>query len=1044
MRGFCTATIRWSLRASIIVVAAVVHMSAAQAQGTPGNVASFTGTPQYQNQWGLGLIHAADAYARGYTGAGVTVGVADTGFTSAVPGFSAKIDPRSMNFVLPSAGAVYDPTQIADLDSHGTHVSGIIAAPYVAGNAASMYGVAYDSNIVMMRMLGVTAPSVGNSSVAALDYFTSLANVAIYNASYGPNLGTATGLTTWPSDTLDAGEAAAVNRALAAGKIVVVATGNDRTDSPIAGRNPLGMALYPFVQPANANAGAYADGGNNADFSSLLSQPGRLVAVMAVDQAKNAASYSNLCGVAASWCVAAPGGDQPAGGAGIYSTVPPAASATGYAQMSGTSMATPGVSGALAVLSQAYPGYSSADLVSLLFSTTEDLGAAGLDAVYGYGLIRLDRATDGPTTLAGGSNVAVASQTSTYWSQPLTAGAFTKTGDGTLIIAGKTVATGDVVVDAGALGVGGTLTLGTSLAIHQAGTLAGTGTIAGNVTIAGTLSAGTLPNYADLIANNGGVLPAGTPLVGTSPGMLTFAGTVTQTSTAVTRLNVDGTLVVPGGPGTWDRIVVSGAGHAFDVGGTLMPVMRGIPGGNNDYTATLGARFTYLAASDGAAITGSYTGLSQPVAGLAARTRFDVLYAPTSLALVATPMSFNALATTANQQAVASALDARRPAAGVRPGDGAKTIYDTLYQQSSTSAYTSALDQMSGQGQPAAVGAVMGAFGAFGGQIADRQMLLQSGGAEVQAALTPSMAFAYADGSTALDSRQSGNPLANVPANAAPSSGPATGWSSWGETFGRTAHVGDAGGLPGGSSRGSGVVLGADRMLSPDLVAGTAFGFVRATSASAGTSGASDTYTGALYASYTPDRLVFDGRLALGGTRLSTARSMDLGGSSAALSGKAGGFSVLAAGEAGYRLSVDRFTVKPFVGLVAQSFRRDAFTETGSFGLAYPVQTFNKLMSTVGVATSAVFTSSEGISIKPELRLGWGHDWRDDALTTQASLLGGNFVVTGADPGRDALQTKVAVTGWRTDNLRVYGAYDGEFRRNATAHQLTGGLRYAW
>lgn len=1040
------ATMRWGLQASVAVAAAIVGTSAAQAQGVPGDVSSFTATPQYQNQWGLGLIHAADAYARGYTGAGVSVAVADTGFTSAVPGFAAKIDPRSMNFVLPGAGAVYDPAQIADLDSHGTHVAGIIAAPYVAGNPGSMYGVAYNSGVVVLRILGETVPSISNPSVAALDYFTSLANVAIYNASYGPNLGAAAGLTVWPSVTLDAGEAAAANRALAAGKIIVVATGNSRSDSPVAGRNPLGMALYPFVQPANAKAGAYDDGGTNSDFSSLLSQPGRLVAVMAVDQAKNAASYSNLCGVAASWCVAAPGGDQPAGGAGILSTVPPAASASGYAQMSGTSMATPTVSGALAVLAQAYPTYSSADLVNLLFSTTEDLGAAGLDAVYGYGLIRLDRATDGPTTLAAGSNVAVASRTSTYWSQPLTTGAFTKTGAGALIVAGRTVATGDVVVDAGALGVGGTLTLGTSLAVHQAGTLAGTGTIAGNVTIAGTLSAGTLPNYADLMANNGGVLPAGTPLVGTSPGTLTFDGSVTQTSTAVTRLNVDGTLVVPGGPGTWDRIAVEGAGHSFAVGGTLMPVMRGIAGGNNDYTASLGSRFIYLAASDGATITGSYAGLSQPTAGLAALTRFDVLYAPTSLTLVATPLTFNALAATANQQAVASVLDARRPAAGVRPGDGAKAIYDTLYQQASAPAYVSALDQISGQGQPAAVGAIMGAFASFGGTIADRQMLLQSGGANVQAALNPGMAFAYAGGEATVESRQGGNPLADMPtaAPAASARGWSEGWSTWGQAFGRTAHVGDAGGLPGGSNRGGGVTVGADRLFSPDLIAGAAFGFARATSNSAGTSGTSDTYAGALYASFTPGRFVFDGRLAVGGTRLSTARSIDFAGASSGLAGKAQGVGVLAAGEAGYRLFVDRFTVKPYVGLLAQSFRRDAFTETGSFGLAYPVQTFNKLATTVGVAASTVYIGGGGIGLQPEVRLGWGHDWRDDALTTQASLLDGSFVVAGADPGRDALVTKFAVTGWRTDNLRVFGAYDGEFRRNATAHQLSGGLRYLW
>ncbi|MDC7787310.1 outer membrane autotransporter protein [Rhodoplanes tepidamans] len=1023
---------------SAVATLVLAEGSGAFAQGAPDDPGSFAATPQYRNQWGLGLIHAADAYARGYTGAGVTVAVADTGFTSTVPGFAEKIDSRSMNFVLPAEGATYDPAQTGDLGSHGTHVAGIVAAPYDPTNPASMYGVAYDAGVVVLRMLGTATAAVGNPSVAALDYFTSLAGVTIYNASYGPNLDGETGLPTWPSAAIDADEAAAVGRALAAGKIVVAATGNDRDSNPIAGRNPSGIALTPFIQPAHANAGVYDDDGNLYDFSSLLSQPGRLVAVTAVDINKTIASYANMCGVTASWCVAAPGGDQPAGGEGILSTVPN----SGYAQMSGTSMATPTVSGALAVLSQAFPGYSSADLVNLLFATTEDLGAAGLDAVYGYGMIRLDRATDGPTTLAAGSTVDVAAQTSTYWSQPLTtAGGFTKAGDGSLIVAGKTTATGGVVVAGGTLAVGGTLTLGTSMMVEQAGTLAGFGTIAGPVTIAGTLASGAVPNYADLAANNGGVLPEGTPLAGSSPGLLTFAGNVAQTATATTRLDVDGTLEVPGGPGTWDRIVVTGGGYTFSVGGTLVPVMRGIAGGNNDYTAALGTRFAYLTAEDGARIAGSYSGLLQPTAGLGDSTRFDVLYAPTSLSLVVTPESFRTLAGTANQQAVAAVLDSRRPEAGVRPSDAAKGIYDALYQQTSTAAYAGLVDQMTGQGQPAAVGAVMGAFTAFGNAIAERQMMWQSGGAAVQSAFAPSVALSYAGREVGVETRTAGHPLAAyASADGGEVAAAPAGWSVWGQAFGRTARVGDAGGLPGGKSRSGGGVAGADRLFAPDFLAGGAFGFTRTTSDSAGTTGTSDTYAGSVYASYTRGPLVLDGRLAAGVATQSTSRSV----AGTGVSGATDGIAALAAGEAGWRLATDRFTLMPYVGLTAQTFRRDGFTETGTFGLAYPRQTFDKLTSTVGLAASTVLSTPDGVHFRPEVRLGWGHDWRDDALTTQASLLDTPFVVSAADPGRDALVTRLAITGWRSDAVRIYAAYDGELRRNASAHQLTGGLRVSW
>ncbi len=76
-----------------------------------------------------------------------------------------------------------------------------------------------------------------------------------------------------------------------------------------------------------------------------------------------------MCGVTASWCVAAPG-------VGIYSTIPASKRfPDGYAHLSGTSMATPMVSGALALLTQAYPAYNSQDLAHVLFATAENLGA---------------------------------------------------------------------------------------------------------------------------------------------------------------------------------------------------------------------------------------------------------------------------------------------------------------------------------------------------------------------------------------------------------------------------------------------------------------------------------------------------------------------------------------------------------------------------------------------------------------------------------------------------------------------------------------------
>ena len=79
----------------------------------------------------------------------------------------------------------------------------------------------------------------------------------------------------------------------------------------------------------------------------------------------------------------------------------------------------------------------------------------------------------------------------TYWSQPLaTSGGFSKTGAASFV-AGRTTASGDVSVNAGALGVDGTLTLATQMTVAPGATLAGFGTIVGNTTINGTLAPGS-------------------------------------------------------------------------------------------------------------------------------------------------------------------------------------------------------------------------------------------------------------------------------------------------------------------------------------------------------------------------------------------------------------------------------------------------------------------------------------------------------------------------------------------------------------------------
>ncbi|MBD5388932.1 S8 family serine peptidase [bacterium] len=105
---------------------------------------------------------------------------------------------------------------------------------------------------------------------------------------------------------------------------------------------------------------------------------GHFVNVVAWDSATGAlADYSNACGATKLYCITAPGSDMN----------------VGFGTASGTSFAAPVVSAAIAVIREAWPHMSAHEITQLLFTTARDLGDAGVDDVYGWGMLDLERAT---------------------------------------------------------------------------------------------------------------------------------------------------------------------------------------------------------------------------------------------------------------------------------------------------------------------------------------------------------------------------------------------------------------------------------------------------------------------------------------------------------------------------------------------------------------------------------------------------------------------------------------------------------------------------
>ena len=115
----------------------------------------------------------------------------------------------------------------------------------------------------------------------------------------------------------------------------------------------------------------------NSDFNALAR---RWLVVVAVDRDNKISGYSNGCGAAKYWCVAAPGDYTeiiyPQVGAGMI--------------VNGTSQAAAYASGALALLQSAAPNTSIIDIKNILLSTATSIpGQAQPDDVYGYGVINI-------------------------------------------------------------------------------------------------------------------------------------------------------------------------------------------------------------------------------------------------------------------------------------------------------------------------------------------------------------------------------------------------------------------------------------------------------------------------------------------------------------------------------------------------------------------------------------------------------------------------------------------------------------------------------
>ena len=284
--------------------------------------------PLMRLQWGLKRVDAVKAWKieRGKN-SDVTVAVIDTGVDQAHSDLEGRI-LTGFDFLDHDDDAYDD-------HGHGTHVAGVIAAN--AFNRKGIAGLSHGASIIPMKTCtaGGACPVVETylGTIDAVLQGASILNMSLGGA--GPCTEIDQAVFDWVHDR---------------GALAVVAAGNSGGDG------------NPEISPANCD---------------------RTLAVGAIDQRGKKAPFSSFGSFVD---IAAPGVE-------VWSTMPPLVSITspyiGYGALSGTSMATPFVAGAAALLKAHHPDWSPDQIGERLMSTAVEAGPKGRDDRFGAGILDL-------------------------------------------------------------------------------------------------------------------------------------------------------------------------------------------------------------------------------------------------------------------------------------------------------------------------------------------------------------------------------------------------------------------------------------------------------------------------------------------------------------------------------------------------------------------------------------------------------------------------------------------------------------------------------
>jgi outer membrane autotransporter protein len=554
----------------------------------------------------------------------------------------------------------------------------------------------------------------------------------------------------------------------------------------------------------------------------------------------------------------------------------------------------------------------------------------------------------------------------------ITSGSLAKQGAGELDLQSNTVVNGVATVVEGLLSVNAQLNAN-SVVVDPTATLGGAGVIvAQNVVVNGNLSPGN------------------------SPGTLNVVGNLVLTG-------ANSTIIEIASPTNFDRILVSGTAT---LGGTLNAV------GYEGYTIAPGSRFDFLQAGS---IVGAYDSITAPE-GL--RARF--LNSGTVGTLLFGPGSYVMMAINQNQRNVAEALDTY-----------------ILATEGDPLTVSVALDSLTTEQFPAAFDQIMPGFYESLANIAIEQTYNQAQlltqrlgsvrlGATGFQAIGMSQPIKYdKDGKSAADAKTA-SPIVESAID--------TNWNSWVIANGEFSLSRGLAGVPNYNNNAGGFLVGADYRLSENFAAGLFAGYEYSYAKyNGGSSTRGNSALFGLYGSYTHEDGYYADAIVSGGyTGFQTRRSIEFStiDRTASADPNSGQFS--AALNLGKDFEIGKFTLGPIIGAQYTYAGIGGFTESGadSLDLALGQQNANSLRTNLGARLAYNWEVGSNITLIPEVRGFWMHEFLNNPRNISSSLDGGSgasFDYETSAPYRNSVFGGVGISAKFADRWSASVFYNVNF-----------------